>query len=166
MPLYLSVILALFFVNGNIFFFSKLIPFTACSRREQKSFFIKSSLHYKLHLFSMLSKSHIGEIEYPQGVCSLFFCESFFPDCLCFYLFSNQRFKVSISNVWHFIWLYIFIKKYYINLLGWHYDSTIPYFFIRFKLVLLEWRRFRQNEIPLCFEFISFNHADSFFTGR
>ena len=48
-----------------IFFFSKLIRFVACLTKVQ-NFFIQSSPQYKVCLFSVLSKGHIFDTEYPQ----------------------------------------------------------------------------------------------------
>ena len=62
------------FVNGNIFFlFSELITFVACSLKQIQNAFVRSFLQCKIPLFSMLSKNHIGDIEWPQGICSPIF---------------------------------------------------------------------------------------------
>ena len=67
-----------FFVNGNIFFFSKLINFVACSLGELQKNFIQSSPRYKLCLFSTISNAHIVDIEYLLGIrLSIFLIEDF-----------------------------------------------------------------------------------------
>ena len=67
-----------FFVNGTIFFFTKLITFRAFSLKEVQNFFIYSSPRYKVWLFSILSKAHKVGIEHPQGICSpIFVVEEF-----------------------------------------------------------------------------------------
>ena len=74
--MHLGVSLALFL---NIFFYSKLIRFVACSLKEVQNFSIQFSPRYKLCLFSILSKAHIVDIEYPQGICSTnFVVEDFY----------------------------------------------------------------------------------------
>ena len=98
-----------FFNNANIFFLSKLITFVALFLREPQNFFIKPSPRCKLCLFFIASKTHIVDIGYPQGTCSPIFVLTIFLVYLPIYLF-NQRFKVSINNVWHFIWLHMLIK--------------------------------------------------------
>ena len=78
MLLHPDAILALFFVNDRIFFFSKLITFEACSLRVLQNFFIQSSRRYKLCLFSTLSNDHIVHIENLQGIFSpIFVVEDF-----------------------------------------------------------------------------------------
>ena len=73
----LGVILAPFFVNGNIFF-SKLITFVTCSLRQLKNFFIQCSPRYILCLSSILSNAQMVDIEYLQGLYSpIFIVEDF-----------------------------------------------------------------------------------------
>ena len=53
------------YIMSMIFFFSKVIRFVACLTKVQ-NFFIQSSPKYKVCLFSVLSKAHIFDTEYPQ----------------------------------------------------------------------------------------------------
>ena len=122
--LHLDVILVLFLVNNNILFFSNLIIFVACSFKELHKFFIQSSPGYKLCLFSALSKVHIVDIVYSQGISSLVFVVEYFSGLFGHLSIFEQRFKVNMNNVWHFIWLHTLIKRYYIILFKWHYNST------------------------------------------
>ena len=125
--LHLDVILVLFLVNNNILFFSNLIIFVACSFRELHKFFIQSSPGYKLCLFSYFV--------YSQGISSLVFVVEYFSGLFRHLSIFEQRFKVNMNNVWHFIWLHTLIKRYYIILFKWHYNSTkiaiFTYFFLK-----------------------------------
>ena len=44
--------------------------FAACSLMKVQNFFIESFPRYKVCLFSLLSKAHVVEVEYLQGICS------------------------------------------------------------------------------------------------
>ena len=81
MLLCLGMILALLLLMVTFFFLIYIqfeITFVACSLKEVQNFFIQSSPRYKVCLFSILSKPHIIDIEYPQGICSpIFVVEEF-----------------------------------------------------------------------------------------
>ena len=98
-----------FLLTVTFSFFSNWIIFTACSLRELQNVLIKPSKQYKVWLFLILSNAHIVDKEYQKGIyLSIFFLEVLSGLFLRF--FFNQRFKVSINNVWHFTWLHILIK--------------------------------------------------------
>ena len=59
------------FVNGRIFFLSKLIILVAWSLKKAQKFFIKSSPRYKQFLFSIWSNYQIFDTGYLQGMCFL-----------------------------------------------------------------------------------------------
>ena len=84
----------------------KLIIFEAWSLRELQNFFIQTSPRYKLCLFSTLSKSPYSWHWIPDRNMFTYSCywRFFWVVCTSIYFF-NQRFKVSINNVCHFIWL-------------------------------------------------------------
>ena len=59
-----------FFVNGIIYFFSKLAIFNACTLKDSQNIFWQSSYLYKSCLFSIPSNVHIVDNKYQQGICS------------------------------------------------------------------------------------------------
>ena len=60
------------FVNGIVFFFSKLFIFIVSSLNDSEDYFMKSPL-YTSCLSSLPSNVHIVDIEYPQEICSPIF---------------------------------------------------------------------------------------------
>ena len=60
------------------YFENKKITSPAFYLKEIKIFFIKSFTQYRLHLFSILSNTHMVEIGYPSGIFSpIFVAEDF-----------------------------------------------------------------------------------------
>ena len=120
-----------FFVNGNIFFLSKLVKSTVRSLREIQNIFMQSSPRYKLYVFFILSNAHIVDIEYPQGICSpIYVAEDFSGLDLQLSIFYQTFIHGVLSE---FIYCLIIIY------LSWQSNSTkifiFTYFFMTFKLI-------------------------------
>ena len=54
-----------------MFYFLKLIIFTACPLKDSQNFFMQFLLLYPSCLLSMLLNDNVVDIEKPDGICSL-----------------------------------------------------------------------------------------------
>ena len=88
------------FVNGIIFFFTKLIIFfIRCSLKDWQNFFMKSSPLYTSCLFSIPSTAHIVGIGYLQrNMFTYFCCAWFFKIVFTSIFFLNQIFKIWLNS--------------------------------------------------------------------
>ena len=96
---YLLMRFVCLFVNGIVFFFSKLLAFIAYSSSDSQKCFMQFSILYASWLLSVPTNSHIVEIEYPHEKCSPTLIADFFSEqFLHLSIFFNKRLKICINN--------------------------------------------------------------------
>ena len=104
------------FVNGIVFFFSKLIIFFVCSLNDLQSFFMQPSPMYTSCLFSIPCNIVQSNSPYHRPgklaenmlsyVCCLWFFKIIFT-VICFF---NEVFKICINNRWCVIRFLVLIR--------------------------------------------------------
>ena len=110
---HLHVILLLHLLTVSFFPFQKQLYFWRVFLKKHKTFSydLFHDIKYVYFLYDQIPQ--IVDMECPQGICLPIFVVKEFSGLFARpSIFFNQRLKVSVNNIWHFIWFHILIKFY------------------------------------------------------